>query len=236
MCSPSRATLLTGRYPAEHGVKLTLTAADLRPDPRNAPSVVSTMAGILRRGEAPPRRVVEQFARGAAAASGRAPAARPSCRPRCRRSGALLGERGYHVAYKGKWHLTHPSGGRGRDARRLDRAPTPSGSSASTASSTGSRPTPARTPRPSTSAAATPATGEGWDEVYTQQVERWLGAGAPAGAVLPGRLARQPPRRPRLPRLLSRPAATTTPSSATSASSCRRPSTRTSPPSPPSTR
>ena len=37
MCSPSRATLFTGRFPAEHGVELTLTAADLRPDPRHVP-------------------------------------------------------------------------------------------------------------------------------------------------------------------------------------------------------
>jgi arylsulfatase A-like enzyme len=53
MCSPSRATLLSGRYPAEHGVELTLTAADLRPDHHNAPAVAARMAGILRNGTAP---------------------------------------------------------------------------------------------------------------------------------------------------------------------------------------
>jgi arylsulfatase A-like enzyme len=31
MCSPSRATLLTSQYPAQHGVTLTLTTGDLRP-------------------------------------------------------------------------------------------------------------------------------------------------------------------------------------------------------------
>ena len=65
MCSPSRASLFTGRYPAEHGVELTLTAADLRPDPRNFPAVAATMAGILRNREAPPRRVLRQFTKGA---------------------------------------------------------------------------------------------------------------------------------------------------------------------------
>ena len=48
MCSPSRATLLTGLYPAEHGVTLTHTQADLRPDPRNLPAVATTLFDILR--------------------------------------------------------------------------------------------------------------------------------------------------------------------------------------------
>ena len=60
--------------------------------------------------------------------------------------------------------------------RRVVATPTPSGSSATTGSPAGCRRTRARTRRPRTSAAATPArTGEGWDEVYTRQVEEWLG-------------------------------------------------------------
>ncbi len=65
MCSPSRATLLTGLYPARHGVTLTLTAADLRPDPRHAAAVVGNLASVLRRPGAPRRRALRQFARGA---------------------------------------------------------------------------------------------------------------------------------------------------------------------------
>ena len=64
MCSPSRATLLTGQYPAQHGVTLTHTQADLRPDPRNLPAVTATLVDILRTPGAPRQRAMRGFGRG----------------------------------------------------------------------------------------------------------------------------------------------------------------------------
>ena len=58
---------------------------------------------------------------------------------------------------------------------------------------------------PATSAAATRArSGMGWDEDYIRQVEALPLLRATARAVLPDRLARQPPRRARVPALLPR--------------------------------
>jgi arylsulfatase A-like enzyme len=172
MCSPSRATLLSGRYPAEHGVKLTLTAADLRPDPRNLPAVAATMRSILRDHEAPRSRVLRQFARGAlrldhsAGGEPELPAAIPSL-------GHLLGSQGYRVSYKGKWHLTHPLGGEGsllggwseRDAARLERA---------YGFSDWEAPDAGENAKAAHFGGGIAGEGEGWDEVYTAQVERWL--------------------------------------------------------------
>jgi choline-sulfatase len=173
MCSPSRATLLTSRYPAEHGVTLTLTAADLRPDPRNTPAVVRTATGILHRREVSPRRVLRQSVRGALRL-GPSAGNEPTLPREMTNLATLLRDVGYTVAYKGKWHLTHPSaqgrpgtllgGWMAHDAATLaglgfaDWEPPDAGENAKAEHFGGGN----------------AGSGAGWDEAYTQQAEAWL--------------------------------------------------------------
>ncbi len=178
MCSPSRASLFTGLYPARHGVQLTLTAADLRPNPRYAPAVAATMARILYRRQAPPRRLLTQFTRGLLRL-GESRGHEPELPPELPNLATLLRAAGYQVAYKGKWHLTHPSqgedgllGGWGEsDERRLAQE---------YGFADWNAPDAGENTKAEHFGGGNAGEGEGWDEVYTRQVENWLSqAGLP---------------------------------------------------------
>ncbi|MCW2995903.1 MAG: sulfatase-like hydrolase/transferase [Conexibacter sp.] len=168
MCSPSRASILTGTYPARHGVTLTMTRGDLFPDPRNFPGVLRTALKLMASGEVPRLRLLKSFGRGALRLGPRS-GSEPELPAGIATLATRLRERGYHVALKGKWHLTKPLHGHEwgpEDAARIERDfgfadwdPTDAGGDAKASSFGGGH---------------AGASGEGWDEDYTRQMESWL--------------------------------------------------------------
>jgi arylsulfatase A-like enzyme len=123
MCSPSRASFLTGTYPSRHGVTLTLTEGDLFPDSDNLPDVLRTVAGLAASGEVPRGRLGRAFLRGLLRLGPKS-GHEPELPAGIDTLATLLRERGYHVALKGKWHLSKPVNGRewsDADPERIER-------------------------------------------------------------------------------------------------------------------
>ncbi len=110
MCSPSRASLLTGRWPAEHGVTLTLTRGGATMKPRNLPGVLRGLGRSVRRGELSLREAAAMVRLGA----GRRPDGgddEPELDPETPNMARILQRAGYTTVLKGKWHLSQPLGG-----------------------------------------------------------------------------------------------------------------------------
>ncbi|MFI4985636.1 MAG: sulfatase-like hydrolase/transferase [Solirubrobacterales bacterium] len=168
MCSPSRASFLTGSYPSRHGVTLTLTEGDLWPDPKNAPAALRAAARMALSGAIPQRRLASSFVRNALRL-GLKSGDEPELPPGIDTLATLLRGRGYHVVLKGKWHLSKPVNGESwtaDDPARIERdygfaewEPPDAGGDTKAAHFGGGN-------------AGT--THAGWDEDYTRQMEAWL--------------------------------------------------------------
>jgi choline-sulfatase len=163
MCSPCRASFLTGTYPSRHGVTLTMTRGDLFPDRRNARDALRIAWRLATSREVPRGRVASAVAKGLFR-MGPKSGHEPELPAGVATLGTRLRELGYHVALKGKWHLTKAVDGSWGplDAQRLDRdfgfsdwEPSDAGGDAKAESFGGGL--------------------AAWDERYTQQMEQWLG-------------------------------------------------------------
>ena len=163
MCSPSRATLFSGQYPAQHGITLTLTMGDLVPDRRrNGADVWRLAAKMAATGEVDRARLTRAFVRGMFQA-GEKGGNEPELERRHQTIGHTLRDAGYHVALKGKWHLTKPvhRAWSSADTERIERefgfadwGPPDAGENAKAENFGGGH--------------------SNWDEHYTAQIEDWL--------------------------------------------------------------
>jgi choline-sulfatase len=109
MCSPSRASLFTGKWPAEHGVDLTLTRGGFRPDLKNSPAAIRSVIESARSGETEARAalaaVLKNLVRRPDGGKGER-----NLDPATPNLATILARAGYRTVLKGKWHLSQPAG------------------------------------------------------------------------------------------------------------------------------
>ncbi len=168
MCSPSRASLMTGKRPSRHGVTLTMTEGDLWPDRANAPAAVRSLLQMARSGEVPRARLARSVARNVLR-MGPKSGNEPELPPGIATLATLLRRHGYHVAMKGKWHLSKPINGEHwgpgdperveRDYGFADWEPPDAGGDTKAENFGGG---------------IAGRSGMGFDEDYTRQMEAWL--------------------------------------------------------------
>ncbi len=168
MCSPSRASFLTGTYPSRHGVTLTLVDGEIWPQPENARSSLPLARKAVSSGAVSARRMVKSLGRSILRLGPKA-GNEPELPPGIETLATMLGRSGYHVALRGKWHLTKPVNGSNwtaEDGERIERdygfagwEPPDAGGDTFPETFGGGE--------------GGPANG-GWDKVYMDQVERFL--------------------------------------------------------------
>ncbi len=110
MCSPSRASLLTGRWPAEHGVDLTLTQGGARIQPKHAPAVLAGAARAVAGGEIDFGQALSRIVHSATRKPDGGEGER-ELDPTTPNLATILARAGYRTFLKGKWHLSHPVDG-----------------------------------------------------------------------------------------------------------------------------